>query len=55
VDNTRTLSARGLGVFFSDPEWFTLRTVLAWRGASPSLSEPAAGNPRLNVQITRGF
>jgi hemolysin activation/secretion protein len=55
VGNTRTLSARGLGVFFSDPELFTLRAVLAWRGNSPSLAEPDSGNPRLNLQLTRGF
>jgi hemolysin activation/secretion protein len=55
ADNARTLSARGLGVFFSDPELFTLRAVLAWRGNSPSLAEPASGSPRLNVQLTRGF
>ncbi|MEY2686922.1 MAG: hypothetical protein RL375_1120 [Pseudomonadota bacterium] len=55
AENTRTLSARGLGVFFSDPELFTLRAVLAWRGASPSLAEPDSRSPRLNLQITRGF
>lgn len=55
VNNTRTLSARGLGVFFSDPELFTLRAVLAWRGNSPSLAEPDSGSPRLNLQLTRGF
>jgi hemolysin activation/secretion protein len=55
VDNSRTLNARGLGLFFSDPELFTLRAVLAWRGSSPSLSEPSASTPRLNLQLTRGF
>ncbi len=55
VDNTRTLSARGLGVFFSDPELFTLRAVMAWRGSSPSLAEPTSSSPRLNLQLTRGF
>ncbi|MFM2069288.1 MAG: hypothetical protein RLZZ584_4197, partial [Pseudomonadota bacterium] len=34
VDNHRSINARGVGAFFSDPALFTLRAVLAWRGDS---------------------
>jgi hemolysin activation/secretion protein len=53
--NGRTLSGHGLGAFFSDPELFTLRAVLAWRGSGVPQAEPASDAPRLNLQLTRGF
>jgi hemolysin activation/secretion protein len=55
VDNRRSINARGLGAFFSDPDLCTLRVVLAWRGDSTPQSEPGLSSPHLTLQITRGF
>ncbi|MFM2069615.1 MAG: hypothetical protein RLZZ584_4524, partial [Pseudomonadota bacterium] len=51
----RSINARGVGAFFSDPALFTLRAVLAWRGDSAPQSEPGRAGPRLSLQITRGY
>lgn len=55
ADNQRRLRAAGLGLFFSDPAWFTLRGTLAWPGSEPRLTEPDDTGPRLNLQLQRGF
>lgn len=55
AENTRSLSGVGVGAFFSDPEWFTLRASLALRGGEVPASEPDAGRARLFFQLQKSF
>jgi hemolysin activation/secretion protein len=55
LPNERTLKAAGVGVYFSDPEWFTVTATLAVRGDELPQSEPGEDRRQLFVQISRAF
>lgn len=54
-DNTRTIHGAGLGVQYSNPELFTLKASLGFRGQEPVLSENENPKARLLVQIQHSF
>jgi hemolysin activation/secretion protein len=54
-DNARTLKGAGFGVYFSDPEWFTVTATLAVRGDELPLAEPGADRRQFFMQLSRAF
>jgi hemolysin activation/secretion protein len=53
--NVRHLKAAGVGVYFSDPQWFTVTATLAVRGDELPQSEPGADRRQFFVQLSRAF
>jgi hemolysin activation/secretion protein len=54
--NVRVLRGSGLGLSFSDPNWFTLSATLAWRGNEVPLAAAGSNDrPRLYLQLQKPF
>jgi hemolysin activation/secretion protein len=53
--NVRLLRGSGVGLYFSDPAWFTLSATLAWRGNERPAALADDHRPRLYVQLQRPF
>lgn len=56
IQNTRTLSAYGLGLNMGKPGNYLLRTSVAWRGGKDMpLADTKNNNPRAWIQLTKSF